>query len=44
MYRLVAEGHVYVAQPPLFRVRSKKLTYYVQTEDEMKTQLLDQGL
>jgi DNA gyrase subunit B len=44
MYRLVAEGHVYVAQPPLFRVRSKKLTYYVQTEDEMKSQLLDQGL
>jgi DNA gyrase subunit B len=44
MYRLVAEGHVYVAQPPLFRVRSKKNVYYVQTEDEMKTQLLDQGL
>jgi len=44
MYRLVAEGHVYVAQPPLFRVRSKKQVYYVQTEDEMKTQLLDQGL
>ncbi len=44
MYRLVAEGHVYVAQPPLFRVRSKKSVYYVQTEDEMKTQLLDQGL
>ncbi len=44
MYRLVAEGHVYVAQPPLFRVRSKKSVYYVQTEEEMKTQLLDQGL
>jgi len=44
MYRLVAEGHVYVAQPPLFRVRSKKHVYYVQTEEEMKTQLLDQGL
>jgi len=44
MYRLVAEGHVYVAQPPLFRVRSKKSVYYVQTEEEMKNQLLDQGL
>jgi DNA gyrase subunit B len=44
MYRLVAEGHVYVAQPPLFRVRTKKQTYYVQTEEEMKNQLLDQGL
>ncbi|MCX7414676.1 MAG: DNA gyrase subunit B [Planctomycetia bacterium] len=44
MYQLVAAGHVYVAQPPLFRVRSKKSVYYVQTEEEMKTQLLDQGL
>ena len=24
MYQLVANGHVYVAQPPLFRVRAKK--------------------
>ena len=44
MYQFVAAGHVYVAQPPLFRVRTKKQTYYVQTEEEMKTQLLDQGL
>ena len=44
MYQLVANGHVYVAQPPLFRVRSKKDTYYVQTEEEMKTQLLEKGL
>jgi len=44
MYQLVAAGHVYVAQPPLFRVRNKKQVYYVQTEEEMKTQLLDQGL
>ncbi|MFM1996744.1 MAG: gyrase subunit [Planctomycetota bacterium] len=44
MYQLVAAGHVYVAQPPLFRVRTKKQTYYVQTEEEMKSQLLDQGL
>ena len=35
---------MYVAQPPLFRVRSRKETYYIQTEDEMKTQLLEQGL
>ena len=36
MYDLVRGGHVYVAQPPLFRVRHKKETYYVQTEEEMK--------
>jgi DNA gyrase subunit B len=44
MYELVAGGHVYVAQPPLFRVRNKKETYYVQTNEEMKAQLLDLGL
>lgn len=44
MYQLIANGHVYVAQPPLFRVRSKKETYYVQTEEEMKQQLMDRGL
>jgi DNA gyrase subunit B len=44
MYQLVAGGHVYVAQPPLFRVKAKKDTYYVQTDEEMKTQLLERGL
>lgn len=44
MYDLVAQGHVYVAQPPLFRVRKGKKAHYVQTEEEMKTQLLDAGL
>ena len=44
MYQLVKNGHVYVAQPPLFRVRQKKKTYYVQTEEEMRAQLLEKGL
>ncbi len=44
MFQLVASGHVYVAQPPLFRVRSKKSTYYVHSEEQMKTQLLEKGL
>jgi DNA gyrase subunit B len=44
MFELVSKGFVYVAQPPLFRVRSKKQTYYVQTEEEMKAQLLELGL
>jgi DNA gyrase subunit B len=44
MYELVRAGHVYVAQPPLFRVRTKKQTYYVQTEEAMRDQLLDYGL
>jgi len=44
MYDLVRGGHLYVAQPPLFRVQAKKKTYYVQTEEEMKSQLLELGL
>ena len=44
MYELVSKGHVYVAQPPLFRVRKNKKVYYVQTEEEMKSQLLEKGL
>ena len=44
MYQLVSTGHVYVAQPPLFRVRHKKEVYYVQTDELMRTQLLDRGL
>jgi DNA gyrase subunit B len=44
MYQLVAGGHVFVAQPPLFRVKAKKDVYYVQTEEEMKRQLMEKGL
>ena len=44
MYELVSKGHIYVAQPPLFRVKSKNKTYYVQTDEIMKTQLLERGL
>ncbi len=44
MYELVSRGFVYVAQPPLFRVKRGKKVYYVQTEDEMKAQLLERGL
>ncbi|TWT54413.1 DNA gyrase subunit B [Rubripirellula amarantea] len=44
MYELVARGHVYVAQPPLFRVQHGKNRYYIQSDAEMKSQLLDRGL
>ena len=44
MFELVKGGHVYVAQPPLFRVKNKSNTYYVQTEEEMRNQLLELGL
>lgn len=44
MYQLVSCGHVFVAQPPLFRVKSKKEVHYIHTEEEMKSQLLEKGL
>ncbi|MFM8249979.1 MAG: DNA gyrase subunit B [Planctomycetota bacterium] len=44
MSELVSKGHIYVAQPPLFRVRGKKETFYVQTDEEMKSQLMERGL
>ena len=44
MYQLVSQGHVFVAQPPLFRVRTKKETYYIHSEEEMKRQLLEKGI
>jgi DNA gyrase subunit B len=45
MYQLVATGHVYVAQPPLFRViKGKSKPYYVQTDEEMRAQLVERGV
>jgi DNA gyrase subunit B len=44
MYELVARGHVYVAQPPLFRVQQGKKRYYIQSDAQMKSQLLERGL
>ncbi len=44
MFELVKAGMVYVAQPPLYRVRRRKEVYYVQTEEEMKNQLLEAGM
>lgn len=44
MYQMIEAGHVYVAQPPLFRVKNKSKTYYVQSEEEMRRQLMDRGL
>jgi DNA gyrase subunit B len=44
MPQLVAEGHLYVAQPPLYMIASKKERRYVQTEAEMQAILIQTGL
>ena len=33
---LIKEGHVYILETPLFRVRNKKITYYCYTDKERK--------
>ncbi len=44
MRKLIETGHVFVARPPLFKVEQKKKIRYVQTMNEMNTELLDRGL
>ncbi|HEV3167739.1 MAG TPA: DNA gyrase subunit B, partial [Isosphaeraceae bacterium] len=44
MPRLVAEGHLYVAQPPLYMITHKKDRRYVQTDTEMQAILVGTGL
>jgi len=44
MRELMEGGFVYIAQPPLFRVKEKRKTYYIQTDEEMKTQLMTRGM
>jgi len=40
---LVKEGHLYVLQTPLFRVRNKKKTMYCYSEEERRAALLELG-
>jgi DNA gyrase subunit B len=41
--KLIEQGHVYIAQPPLYKIKRGKREEYVQTEDYMNGILLDLG-
>ncbi|MBD3426946.1 MAG: DNA topoisomerase (ATP-hydrolyzing) subunit B [Candidatus Omnitrophica bacterium] len=43
MKDLVEKEHIYIAQPPLYRVKRGKKEEYINTEKEMKQFLIDQG-
>ncbi|MFH1338702.1 MAG: DNA topoisomerase (ATP-hydrolyzing) subunit B [Candidatus Omnitrophota bacterium] len=43
MPKLIEEGHVYIAQAPLFRIKQGSRQEYIQTEEEMSELLLDIG-
>ncbi len=44
MRKLIEDGIIYVARPPLFKVEQKKNVRYVQTLEEMSEELLARGL
>src|SRR5262249_7961082 len=44
MRKLVEEGHLFVARPPLYKVTQKKETDFVQTREQMIDRLTVRGL
>jgi DNA gyrase subunit B len=44
MKALLEEGHIYIAQPPLFKVTRKKTSSYISSEREMDDYLLELGM
>src|SRR5581483_5371992 len=44
MPKLVENGHIFVARPPLYKVTQRKQVRFIQTADAMNEELLDRGL
>ena len=44
MKKLIENGHIYIAQPPLYKMKRGKEEQYVQTEERMNGMLLDFGM
>jgi DNA gyrase subunit B len=43
MHALLEKGYVYIAQPPLYKIKRGKREEYIQTEDHMNNLLLELG-
>ena len=44
MKKLIEGGHIYIAQPPLYKIKKGKREEYIQTEDQLTTMLLEFGI
>jgi len=44
MKELVARGHLYIAQPPLYKYKKQKSERYLKDESELESFLIDNGL
>lgn len=44
MRKLIENGHIYIAQPPLYKIKRGKREEYIQTEEKMNSVLLDLGV
>ncbi|MFT7618842.1 MAG: DNA gyrase subunit B [Planctomycetota bacterium] len=43
MPELVMGGHIFIAQPPLYKVKGKKTEFYVLSDEEMNERLVGEG-
>ncbi|MDA3792681.1 MAG: DNA topoisomerase (ATP-hydrolyzing) subunit B [Elusimicrobia bacterium] len=44
MYELLENGNIYIAQPPLYRIKKRKNSKYIQKEKDMVEYLLKRGV